>query len=188
MIDERELVERCRAGDDAAFGQLIEAYHERVYRAAYAVTADPAEAGDAAQETWVKAWRGLRGFRGDAALGTWLTRLALNAATDRLRRRRVRDLLGKALPFRPRGPATGDVEDRDELRWALDQLAPDARRLVGLRYGCGLSLAEVAALCGCPEGTVKSRLHAAVGRLRALVRDEQAGGADFHQAKEAAHD
>src|SRR5919201_5328693 len=93
-----ELVSRCRAGSQEAYRELVETYHERVYRAAYALTGNAADAAEVEQDTFVKAWRGLRGFRGEAALGTWLTRLALNAARDHLRRRQRRELLQALLP------------------------------------------------------------------------------------------
>src|SRR5919198_4926025 len=88
------LIARCRAGDQDAFRELVEQHHERVYRTAFAVTANPVDASDVEQETFVRAWQGLRQFRGEASLATWLTRLALNAARDHLRRRRTRALFG----------------------------------------------------------------------------------------------
>jgi RNA polymerase sigma-70 factor (ECF subfamily) len=169
--EEQELVARARAGDDDAFDALVALHHERVYRAAYAV-AGPADADEVVQETWVRAWRGLARFRGDAGLGTWLTRLAVNAATDAHRRRRARATLtaalGRLLPLFAPAP-TAAVEDRDELRRGLDSLDPDARRLLGLRFGLEYSVAEIAVVLGCPEGTVKSRLHAATAALRRAV-------------------
>jgi RNA polymerase sigma-70 factor (ECF subfamily) len=173
--DDATLVARCRTGDAEAFRVLVGRHRERVYRAAYAVVADPAEAAEAAQDAWVKAWTGLRSFRGDAALGTWLTRMAVNAAVDLLRRRRRRAALDRvvaALPF-PRPRSFEAVEDRDELRRALARLSPNARRLVGLRYGLGLGIEEIAAVLTCPVGTVKSRLHGATAKLRAALRDER---------------
>jgi RNA polymerase sigma-70 factor (ECF subfamily) len=169
--DELELVARARAGDEDAFDLLVALHHERVYRTAYAV-ADPADVDEVVQETWLRAWRGLARFRGEASLGTWLTRLAVNAATDLHRRRRTRAALAAALGrFLPAfAPAPTDaVDDRDELRRALATLGPDARRLLGLRFGLDCSVAEIAAVLGCPEGTVKSRLHAATAALRAAI-------------------
>lgn len=180
--DEAELLARCHAGDQRAFRRLLELHHQQVYRTAYALTADADEAADIAQETFLKAWRALPGFRGDAALRTWLTRLALNTARDHLRRRRARAILGT---LRGGAGRAGDdpavvVADRDELRRALGQLSAQGREVVALRYGRDLSLAEIAALLDCPEGTVKSRLHGALARLRVLLRREgaaTAGGA-----------
>lgn len=179
-VSEAELIARCRAGDQEAFRRLVEEHHQRVYRTAYAVTADTAEAGEVAQETFVKAWQGLPGFRGDAALATWLTRLALNTARDHLRGRRRREALavvrGLALaPIQPRAAETAQaVEDRDELQRAIERLSPRARQVVALRYGLELSLKEIAETLDCPEGTVKSRLNAALGALREIIGRERA--------------
>lgn len=183
MTEDSLLVERCRRGDEEAFQQLVEAHHDRVYRAAYAVMANPSEAAEVTQATWVKAWRGLKGFRGEASIGTWLTRLALNTATDHLRRQQRRVMLLELLPFSHRPPTTASVEDRDELKHALDRLPPESRRLVGLRYGLGFPVSEIAGLLGCPEGTVKSRLHAATKHMRRLLLDHGAVGLAPLQAR-----
>lgn len=173
---EAELLARCRAGDQAAFRRLVEAHHGRVYCTAFAVVADEGAAAEVTQEAFIKAWRALPRFRGEAALATWLTRLALNAARDHLRRQRARPvLLFLGAPSgAPGRESLQAAEDRDELRRALDRLSPEARRIVALRYGRDLSLAEIAAILDCPEGTVKSRLHAALTRLRAILQRERA--------------
>jgi len=170
-MDEAALLARCRAGDQHAFRVLLERHHQQVYRTAYALTADADEAADITQETFLKAWRALPGFRGDAAVGTWLTRLALNAARDRLRRQRTRATLDtlRGVSGRAGDDPAGAAADRDEVQHALAQLSARARAVVALRYGRDLSLAEIAALLDCPEGTVKSRLNGALARLRALL-------------------
>jgi RNA polymerase sigma-70 factor (ECF subfamily) len=175
------LVERCRGGDRDAFRQLVERHSERVYRTAYALTGNAEDAGDVTQETWLKAWRGLRRFRGDSAVGTWLTRLALNAARDHLRRRQTRAALQHALRGlrrlgTDRAATGGAIEERDALARAIAHLPFAARQVVALRYGPELSVAEIAAALGCPEGTVKSRLHAALARLREVLQQEGSSG------------
>ena len=172
---EADLVARCRAGDQEAFHDLVETHHARVYRTAYAVVGDPHAAAEVEQDTFVKAWQGLRSFRGDASLATWLTRLALNAARDHLRRRRTRALLHGALQsFRSRREHLfEEVEDRDELQQSLRRLSPPLRQVIALRYGVELSPREIAEVLGCPEGTVKSRLNAALGRLRQMLDAER---------------
>ena len=163
------MVARCRAGDQEAFHALIETHHARVYRTAYA---------EGEQETFVKAWQGLRSFRGEASLATWLTRLALNAARDYLRRQRPRALLPGALQsFRSRREHLfEEVQDRDELQRGLRRLAPPLRQGVALRYGVELSPRAIAEVLGCPEGTVKSRLNAALGKLRDILETERGVG------------
>jgi RNA polymerase sigma-70 factor (ECF subfamily) len=167
----RDLVHRARAGDEAAFRRLVELHHERVYCVARAVVLDPADAADVAQEAWIKAWRGLAGFRGESGFGTWLTRLALNAAVDHLRRRQARAALARALAGRPLVPrsALDAVDEREELQRALAGLAAAQRRLVALRHVLDLKVDEIALLLGVPAGTVKSRLHAAARALQAAL-------------------
>jgi RNA polymerase sigma-70 factor (ECF subfamily) len=175
---EAELVARCRAGDQAAFHELVEAHHARVYRTAFAVIGDAHAAAEVEQEAFVKAWQGLPTFRGDATLATWLTRLALNAARDHLRRRRTRALLqGVFQSFHSRRENLFErVEDRDELQRALLRLSPPLRHVVALRYGVELSPREIAEVLGCPEGTVKSRLNAALRKLREMLETERGVG------------
>jgi RNA polymerase sigma-70 factor, ECF subfamily len=168
---ESNLVARCRAGDQAAFRELLELFHQRIFAVAYAFVHDPDEAAEVEQETFVKAWRGLPSFRGDAALGTWLSRLAVNTARDHLRRRQARALLSGLLSWRA---STGQdaldrVVERDELDHALSRVPATIRQTLALRYGAGLSVREVAEALGCAEGTVKWRLSTGVAQLRELL-------------------
>ena len=86
-IDERALIERCIAGDAAAFEPLVEKYRQRVWRLAYQVLHDREEAWDVAQEAFVRAFQSLPSFRGQSAFYTWLFRITVNVATDRHRAR-----------------------------------------------------------------------------------------------------
>jgi RNA polymerase sigma-70 factor, ECF subfamily len=168
VTTETDLVERCQAGDQDAFRCIVETYHDRVFRVGYALTSDPDAAAEVVQETFLKAWRALPRFRGEASLATWLTRLALNAGRDHLRRERSRGLLVPLLAAVGvlQRDAVGRVADRDELDRALRRLTPKEREVIGMHYGVDLSLAEIARTLGCPEGTVKSRLNAALTRMR----------------------
>lgn len=184
MIED-DLIVRCRAGDEAAFRHLVESYHGCVYRTAYALTIDPDDASEVVQETFLKAWHGIGQFRGEATLSTWLTRLALNAGADYLRRHRrgaFRRVLGLVTRYQP--DALRTVEDRDELRDAFRQLSEPARQVIALRYGLDLPIAEVARIIGCPEGTAKSRLNAAKTRLRSIITQERARLGNAPTAKE----
>jgi RNA polymerase sigma-70 factor (ECF subfamily) len=175
QVTEQELLDRAREGDERAFGLLLGRHHDRAYRTAFAILADPAMADEAAQEGFVRAWRGLPRFRGQATFATWLTRLVVNVARDHLRREKPRTLLAQVLATvrSSRTDAFQVIEDRDEVRWALRRLAPSLREVVGLRYGLQLSTREVAEVLGCPEGTVKSRLHAALRALHNTLRHER---------------
>lgn len=168
---ERDLVRRCLGGDPEAFRRLMERHHERVYRTAYALTGESGAAEDVEQETFLRAWRGLRRFRGEASLATWLTRLAVSAGTDELRRQRRHALLRQVLATLPFGrpDAIALVDQRNELDRALSHLGPEARQVIALRFGLDLPVKEIARLLDCPEGTVKSRLHTAVARLRERI-------------------
>jgi RNA polymerase sigma-70 factor (ECF subfamily) len=169
---ERTLIARCRQGDQDAFRLLLERHHQTVYRVAYAITGNPTDAAEIVHETFIKAWRSLASFRHDASLATWLTRVALNTARDHLRRQRAREIVGAVRGLIRAQPSRDDraaVEDRDELQRALQRLSPRARQVIALRFGLDLSLKEIADLLGCPEGTVKSRLNAALGTLRKLL-------------------
>lgn len=110
---EAALLARCRAGDHAAFRRLLEWQHQRVYRIAYAVVADADDAAEVTQETFIKAWHALPGFRGDAAFGTWLTRLALNTARDHLRRSHTRRARDSAYPCLRASCSTDLLTPRD---------------------------------------------------------------------------
>src|SRR5262244_4236539 len=86
-IDERELIRRCQTGDASAFEPLVERYRQRVWRLAYQILRDREEAWDCAQEAFVRAFHSLPSFRGQSAFYTWLFRITVNVATDRMRQR-----------------------------------------------------------------------------------------------------
>lgn len=172
MDSEAQLIARCRDGDKEALRRLVELHQEHVYRVAFAISADRTDAGDVTQETFLKAWRALPRFRGDASLKTWLTRLAVNTACDHLRKQRR--WLAFHCKIGPLRPASDDalcrIEDDDEVRYALRQLSPQLREVVALRYGLDMSPREIADVVHCPEGTVKSRLHTALRLLRNVLQ------------------
>lgn len=181
-VDERLLIERCRAGDVAAFEPLVEKYRQRVWRLAFQVLRDREEAWDCAQDTFVRAFQSLASFRGQSAFYTWLFRIAMNGATDRLRARsaQARAFGNQPVPAeewertapdpgaRPDQAALG-AERRLRIRQALDTLPPNARTIIMLSDVEGLSYREIASVLNCPIGTVMSRLHNARKRLRSVL-------------------
>ena len=181
-VDERLLIERCRAGDIAAFEPLVEKYRQRVWRLAFQVLRDREEAWDCAQDTFVRAFQSLASFRGQSAFYTWLFRIAMNGATDRLRARsaQARAFGNQPVPAeewertapdpgaRPDQAALG-AERRLRIRQALDTLPPNARTIIMLSDVEGLSYREIASVLNCPIGTVMSRLHNARKRLRSAL-------------------
>src|SRR5262245_50173953 len=181
-IDERALIERCRAGDVEAFEPLVEKYRQRVWRLAFQVLRDREEAWDCAQDAFVRAFQSLGSFRGQSAFYTWLFRIAMNVATDRLRSRgaQARAFGTQPIPAeewertapdpaaRPDQAALG-AERRERINEALDTLPPNARAIIMLSDVEGLSYREIATVLNCPIGTVMSRLHNARKRLRAAL-------------------
>jgi RNA polymerase sigma-70 factor (ECF subfamily) len=181
-IDERQLIQRCIAGDASAFEPLVEKYRQRVWRLAYQVLHDREEAWDVAQEAFVRAFHSLPSFRGQSAFYTWLFRITVNVATDRHRQRGA-----QARAFGPERvteeewarttPDPGGAPDqqatraeqRDRIRRALDALPPKARAIIMLSDVEGLSYREIAEVLNCPIGTVMSRLHNARKRLKGLL-------------------
>ncbi len=169
------LVARALAGDRAAFGVLVERYAASVRRVARAVLGDPDDADDAAQDGMLAALVKLRQYDPSRPFGPWLMRVVANAATDRRRRRRVRQT-EQLDPGLVGGGVTPDVEtDRRalgrRLREALAQL-PERRRLAVVLFDVeGYSHAEIGRILRLPEGTVRSEVFHARRALRALLED-----------------
>ncbi len=181
-LDEAALVARTIAGDGAAFRTLMQRGNQRLFRIARGVVRDDAEAEDVLQESWMRGFAALPGFRGDSGLMTWMTRIVLNEANGRLRRRKSmvnldRGDLSAAGANVVRFPTGAPVEDpeaaaaRAEIRrlleHAVDEL-PDAFRMVFiLRDIEGCSIGETAAALDVKPETVKTRLH----RARRILRE-----------------
>jgi RNA polymerase sigma-70 factor (ECF subfamily) len=183
--DDSALIEKCRAGDIAAFEPLVEKYRQRVWRLAYNVLRDREEAWDVAQEAFIKAYQALPSFRGQSAFYTWLYRITMNVAADRARSRAAQGRAfgtervpeedwerviadpdpGEASPV----DAAARREERQKIMKALDQLTEDHRRIIMLGDLEGLSYREIAETLEIPMGTVMSRLHNARKRLRDVL-------------------
>lgn len=181
-IAEDELVGRIRAGEELAFRQLMQRYNQPLYRVARAIVSDDNEAEDVLQESYTRAFAALGGFRGEAGLQTWLTRIVINESRGRLRRRRPRVELDQVERIQESGalvlgfPGGQVVESPDTeaaraevrllLEQAVDQL-PDIFRLVFiLREIQECSVEETAAILDIRPETVKTRLHRARRMLR----------------------
>lgn len=171
---ESELVERARRGDGAAFGQLVRAHQEIAFRTAYLITRNAADAEDAAQDGFVKAYRALDRFRPGAPLRPWLLRIVANEARNRRRAAARREALalrvatqapsGGAAPS-PEGQALA-ADERQRLLALVEALPEQQRLVVALRTLLDLSEEETAAVLDVRRGTVKSRLSRALDRLR----------------------
>ena len=167
----RELVERAMAGDHDAFSELARVSIGRLYAVARLILRDPHRAEDATQEALVVAWRDLSALRDPDRFEGWLHRLLVRACyreASRGRRRwtvetEVREWEGSV-------PDTTDgLADRDQLERGFRRLAPDQRAVIVLHHYLGLSLDETADALGVPHGTARSRLHRAMGALRAAL-------------------
>ena len=173
-MDQRGRVERARRGDHDAFAELIRGSVTRLDGAARLILRDPELARDAVQEALIRAWRDLPGLRDPDRFDAWLHRLTVNACLDLARRRRRRVLEVELDPID--GPMAIDplasFADREVVDAAMRHLDPDGRAIVVLHYFLGMPLTEVAATLGIPVGTVKSRLHRALGEMRIAVGTE----------------
>jgi RNA polymerase sigma-70 factor (ECF subfamily) len=192
-LGDGELVALARRGEAAAFGEIMRRNNRHLFRAARSVLRDDAEAEDVVQEAYLRAFRGLAGFRGDASLSTWLTRIALNEALGRLRRRRDTVALeaieaaqegeGARILMFPTAQAGGDPEGaaaRREIRRlleeAIDELPEAFRPVLVARDVDGMSVEETAQVLGVRPETVRTRLHRARRLLRAAL-DQRLGDA-----------
>jgi RNA polymerase sigma-70 factor (ECF subfamily) len=181
-----ELVERCQQGDMAAYEVLVGRHRQRVYQYAYSCVRHEQDATDLSQETFVKAWQAIRGFKKTAQFSTWLYRITTNLCIDRARRRERRPEVSFEEAVDPDSdvnvavppssqPLPIEEAQRAELRQQIDaaiaELSPEHRAVVQLREFEGLDYAEIAKAVGCDLGTVMSRLHYARKHLQKLLRD-----------------
>lgn len=171
---DRAPVLQCQAGETDAFRVIVERYTNVLYGTALLMLGNRAEAEDAVQEALVSGWAGISGFDPDRPLRPWLLRILVNHVLQRRRRRFLRVVpLPEArllpIPSLESSPerSAEAAEDRRELRASLETLPPDAARVIILRFFAELSLTEIAEVLDLPVGTVKSRLHRALERLRA---------------------
>ena len=186
-----DLVTAAKAGDRQAFERLVRATCADTYTLAYRLTGNEEDAQDVVQEAYLRAWRGMKRYRGDAAFTTWLYRITANCASTHLgRRSRDRhDTLGDDPAFaddRPDADPQARLaasSDRDRLNAALQGLSPDMRSVVVLRDVYDLPHEAIAAELGISEGAAKVRLHRARRKLRERLfplRGEESEERDAH--------
>ena len=180
MSEDRALINQVRTGDEAALRTLIERYEPQVAATVVGMLGSGDEADDVGQETFVRFYQSLDKFRGDAALGTYLTRIAINLSLNALEQRKRR-----RWRFWSRDdeqtPPEPSVDGRDEqatrereqaVQAALAQLSPAFRAVVVLRMIEGYSTKETAALLAIAEGTVLSRLSRGMKQLATMLKPE----------------
>lgn len=161
--DVAALATRARAGDPAAFEEIVGLYQADMARLCFAVSGDLELARDAAQSAWGIAWSRLDQLRDPAALRSWLLAIAANEARRALRRDRLRRLAHRQLASRE--PPASPERDVD-LERALGKLGTADRELLGLRFGLGLDSAAIAGQLGIGRSAVRMRLHRLLRRLR----------------------
>ena len=173
-MGQRGLVERARGGDHDAFAELARGAVTRLDRAARLILRDPELARDAVQEAFIRAWRDLRGLRDPGRFDAWLHRLTVNACLDiaRHRRRRVIEVELDPIDMPDVVDMAGALADREIVDAAMRRLDEGGRAIVVLHYFLGMPLTDVASTLGIPIGTVKSRLHRALGEMRVAVETE----------------
>ncbi len=187
-LPEARLISRLRSGELVAFEELVAHFERPVFALCYRLLGDSEEARDASQETFLKVYRGLGSFRGEAGLKTWIYRIAINQAMNQKRwwRRRHRDetislditrgqgdTLGNLLPGRASSPEAQAISSERErcIMRALDEIKQEYRIALILREIEELSYEEIAQTLGISIGTVKSRIARGREELRRRVRD-----------------
>lgn len=179
-IEEKEWLKKATKGDAAAFEQLVLKYQTQVYNLCFRVMGNAEDAADMTQETFLKAWRNLESFHGEASFSTWLYRLASNTCLDQLRSIRRRPVQSLTVTDTEGEEQTMDVpdsapspedslinkEERELLQKAMRALDPQERQILTLRVVNDLSYTEISEVLDLKEGTVKSRLARARDHLR----------------------
>lgn len=185
---ERELLERVRGGEPDAFEHFVRTYQRKVFRLVYTLVRNAADADALTQDVFVKAWRAVPDFKGDAAFETWLNRIAVNAVRDAARRRRPvvsftdladADETGSSrLPpaIEPVDATTPEREARSRqirrrIGEALEALSPRQKAIFVMKHYEDRTVAEIGAAIGVDDGTVKSHLFRAARKLRQKLED-----------------
>jgi RNA polymerase sigma factor (sigma-70 family) len=184
--EERALVSRAQAGEVEAYDELVRRHQERVYATIYHMTSHHEDAADLTQETFVKAFRALKSFKGDSSFFTWLYRIAVNKTINHLKQRKHRgqvslndldvnaendpDLVALVSERTPRREASlRELQER--LNMAMQRLSEEHRMVVTLHDIQGLKHEEIAGIMKCNIGTVRSRLFYARQQLQAFLGD-----------------
>lgn len=172
------IVERALTGDAEAFGEIVRRWERRIFALAYGMLGREEEARDATQETFLAAFRNLRGFRGEAKVSSWLHRIAVNQCITRQRRAKVRsesalddeqaqssNSFVAPLTLSP-ARVTEGAQLTQAVRLAVNSLPPELRQIVVMKEFEELTFREISEALGLPLSTVKSRLYTAMKQLQ----------------------
>jgi RNA polymerase sigma-70 factor (ECF subfamily) len=175
---DEQIVERALAGDAEAFGEIVGRWERRIFALAYGMLGREEEARDATQETFLAAFRNLRGFRGEAKVSSWLHRIAVNQCITRQRRARVRGETaledetlhdGSSFSVPASDSPAHEVESRqttETVRRAVQALPAELRQVIVMKEFEELTFQQIAEALDLPLSTVKSRLYTALRQLR----------------------
>ena len=187
-VSELDLVRRCQAGDTEAFDELVTRYRIRVFSMIYNMVHSEQDAWDLAQDSFLKAWKSIKRFRGRSSFYTWIYRIVMNVTIDWLRKKHVKGAgteFDDAIQLREVDPASKTVPktealpyetmQRGEIRVRIDQaiaqLSPDQRAVILMKEIEGMQYHEIAEAMGCSIGTVMSRLFYARKKLQTSLKD-----------------
>lgn len=191
-LSDEELVRRAQSNDDRAFGELVGRYETKVYSLGMKMLRNPEDAEDVLQDTFLRAYRGLKSFQGNSTFSTWIYRITANSALMRLRKKQlptvsIEDADEREAPINIADWAPGPVEQllnretREAMEDAIGALPAEFRQVFVLRDVEGMSNAEVAEVLDLSVAAVKSRLHRARlkvrNRLVHFFNDNRARGA-----------
>jgi RNA polymerase sigma-70 factor (ECF subfamily) len=187
-VSELDLVKQCQAGQTEAFDQLVNRYRSRVFAMIYNMVHNEQDAWDLAQDSFVKAWKSIKRFRGQSSFYTWLYRIVMNVTIDHARKKQIKGTgtefndevkLGDIEPAARTAPRSEPLPhrqmERSEIRGRIDaaiaQLTPEHRAVILMKETEDMQYHEIAEALGCSIGTVMSRLFYARKRLQNLLRD-----------------
>jgi RNA polymerase sigma-70 factor (ECF subfamily) len=202
LLDEKALIAKCVEGETQAFEELVFRYEKRIVAAAYRLCGNREEGEDLAQEAFIKAWRALRGYRGQASFSTWLMAILTNLWRDRMRKTQVpQESLDEAVEgeegrmrkqYRDDKPGpeaeASDREAREILGGMIQELKPEYKEALILRDVQGYSYEEVAAITGSSLGTVKSRINRGRAHMRTMVLAYQEQNPGFFRLNQIVKD
>jgi len=175
QIYDELLVLKCQQGDRDAFDELVSRWQKRFWHYVYQVTGSETVAWDIVQEAWIGIIKGIRKLDDVAVFPRWAFRILNNKCADWLRKKHLHSQLDNGLLKQAQNKLNkGKQSDErvDSLQTAIEKLSPECRALLTLRYREDFDISQIAEILAVPEGTVKSRLHRTVEKLRQIMRQK----------------
>jgi len=172
QIYDELLVLKCQAGDREAFQELVDRWQKRLWQYAFRVTGRDSAAWDVVQETWVAIVKGIKRVNDVAAFPGWAFRILNNKCVDWLRQQQSESRAGEELAARTSSANTTGQNSHEQValvRMAIGKLPTEQQALLALRYSEGFTIEQIAKVLGLPEGTVKSRVHRTLEKLRQML-------------------